>query len=117
MKLFIFLLFSLFFTINNSYSIKVFINFLQEKGWWDIIYNIKITYCDDIAIDVCTTLTESPSDCVEVVRIYMDSSPKKCPPRPLETMKQILIKAGPLTSNGFTDRLLNRTISKCCPLI
>ena len=117
MKLLIILLFSLFLTIkdDSSYSIKDFLDYLQEKGYWDIIYNVKISFCDDIAIDVCIALTHS-RDCEEVVRIYMTPSPKKCPTNPLNKIKRILVKAGPLVMNNFTDITLIHTINKCCPI-
>ena len=92
------------------------VDYIQKNGYWDIIYNVKIYFCDDVAIDVCIALTNS-RDCEEVVRIYMSApSPKKCPANPLNSIKQILVKGGPLVEKTFTDRLLIQIISKCCPI-
>ena len=119
MKLLLFLFLSLLLTIQNgSYSIKVFLDYLQEKGYWDIIYNIKKYFYDDVAIDICNKLTESPRDCEEVVRIYMITpSENKCPAKPLEKMKQILnTRKDPIIIKRLDDRILREIIEQYCPL-
>ena len=109
MKLFIFLFLTLFLTINNDYSIDSFLDYLQEKGYWEIILNVKITFGNDVAIDICTALTESPHDCEKVVRIYMTNPPSnKCPAHPFEKMKAIIKR------NLVPDRIINLIINKHC---
>ena len=120
MKLLFVFFFSLLLTIKTGdYSIDPFLDSLQEKGYWDIILNIKYTFCDEVAIDICTKLTDSPHDCELVVKVYMPSSPpRRCPAKPIEEMKKILTRVpviDPTAINKFNDRLLNQTIKKCCP--
>ena len=55
---------------GGSYSIQPFLDYLQEKGYYEIIQAIKNSFGDDIAIAVCKELTKS-NDCEEVVRVYM----------------------------------------------
>ena len=122
MKLLFVFFFSLLLTIKTGdYSIDPFLDYLQEKGYWDIILNIKYTFCDDVAIDICTKLTDSPHDCEIVVRVYMPPSPSRgCPDMPLEEIKKILARVPYIdsaTKNTFTDSFLNQTIKKCCPSI
>ena len=119
MKLLFVFFFSLLLTIKTGdYSIDPFLDYLQEKGYWDIILNIKYYFCDDTSIDFCTRLTNSPHDCELVVRVYMPPSPpRRCPPKPLEEMKKILARVTYIDSevkNIFTDSLLNQAIKKCC---
>ena len=96
MKLSLILFLSLLLTIKNiwaSFDIDAFIDYLQEKSYWDIIYNIKIYFNDLVAIDICTKLTNSPNNCELVVRVYMiisQPSLRRCPKNPLERMMQIL---------------------------
>ena len=119
MKLLLFLFLSLLLTIQNgTYSIKVFLDYLQEKGYWDIIYNIKNIFGEEVAIDICTKLTESPNDCEEVVRIYMTTpSVNKCPADPLEKMKLILNPIDdPIIIKRLNDRILIEIIEPYCPL-
>ena len=121
MKLLFVFFFSLLLTIKSGdYSIDPFLDYLQEKGYWDVILNIKYYFCDDVSIGICTKLTDSPHDCELVVRVYMPPprSPRRCPAKPLDKMKQILTSVpviGPTAINKFNDRSLNQTIKKCCP--
>ena len=119
MKLLLFLFLSLFLAIENgSYSIKPFLDYLQKKGYWEVIYNIKKVFCDEVAIDICIKLTDSPSDCEEVVRDYMNTPPiRRCPAKPLAEMKKNLIPIKePEIRRKLNETELKRTIKKCCPL-
>ena len=58
--------------LNGSYSIDSFLDYLQEKGYYDLIQSVKIYFKDDVAIDICKELTGS-NDCEEVVKVYMTS--------------------------------------------
>ena len=55
---------------GGSFSIDDFLDYLQEKGYYDIIQAVKNSFGDDIAIAVCEELVKS-NDCEIVVRIYM----------------------------------------------
>ena len=73
--------------LGGDYSIDIFLDYLQEKGYYDLIQAIKGTFGDDIAKDICKQLTKS-NDCEIVVRVYMietsvnqESGPKKFPRR------------------------------------
>ena len=52
---------------GGDYSIDTFLDFLQEKGYYDIIQSVKVYFGDDIAIDVCKEFVKS-NHCEEVVR-------------------------------------------------
>ena len=58
---------------QSTYSIDAFLDFLQENGYYEIILQVKMTFGDDIAIDVCKQLVQT-NDCEIVVRTYMTSS-------------------------------------------
>ena len=82
MKLFTFLLaLTIIINIKCNYSINSLLDYLQEKGLYDIIKEIKIYFGDDIAIDVCKSFVETVH-CEEVVRnyIYIPSGPHHIPP-------------------------------------
>ena len=53
---------------GGDYSIDVFLDYLQQKGFYDIIQAVKIYFGDDIAIDVCKELAPT-IDCETVVRV------------------------------------------------
>ena len=38
---------------SGSYSIDTLLDYLQEKEYYEIIYQIKLIFGDDIAISVC----------------------------------------------------------------
>ena len=56
--------------LRGDYSIDTLLNYLQEKGYYDIIQAVKIYFGNDVAIDVCKELVKS-NQCDIVVRIYM----------------------------------------------
>ena len=64
---------------GGDYSIDAFLDYLQEKGYYDLIEEIKNAFGDDIAIAVCKELVQS-NDCEIVVRIYMVTHDPSPPP-------------------------------------
>ena len=58
--------------IKGDYSIDTLLNYLQEKGIYDLLAEIKYCYGNDISINVCKELVQS-SDCETVVRVYISS--------------------------------------------
>ena len=77
MKTFEYLLFIIFILSNagvnaSSYSIDTLLDYLQEKEYYEIIYQVKLAFGDDIAISVCKSLIAT-NQCEEVVRVYMDN--------------------------------------------
>ena len=58
--------------VKSDYSIKILLDFLQEKGYYNIIQEVKIIFGDNIAISVCKSFIET-IHCEEVVRAYMRS--------------------------------------------
>lgn len=66
----LFLIFTTISNIKGSYSIDAFYNYLEEKGFYAIIFEIKHYFGDEIAIGFCKTLVNS-NDCEIVVKTYM----------------------------------------------
>ena len=58
--------------LGGDYSISIFLDYLQEKGYYNVIQEIKNTFEENVAIIVCKQLTKS-NDCEIVVRVYMTS--------------------------------------------
>ena len=56
--------------LRGDYSIDTLLDYLQEKGYYNIIHSVKVLFGDDIAFDVCKELAHS-HNCEEVVRVYM----------------------------------------------
>ena len=78
MKSFELLLFIIFILSNvgvkgSSFSIDVLLDYLQEKQYYEIIYQIKLIFGDDITISVCKSFIAT-NHCEEVVRTYMTSA-------------------------------------------
>ena len=70
------LLISLLIVLNNikaNFSIKDFLNFMQEKGYYDIIVEVKLYFGKDIAIEICKGFVQS-DDCEELVRVYIPNT-------------------------------------------
>ena len=61
--------------VKSDYSINILLDFLQEKGYYNIIQHVKIIFGDNIAISVCKSFIET-IHCEEVVRVYIASSSK-----------------------------------------
>ena len=56
--------------VKADYSMDIFLNFMQEKGYYDIIVEIKFYFGTDVAIAVCKEFVHS-DDCGRLVRIYI----------------------------------------------
>ena len=52
--------------------ILTYLNYLKNEGYYDLIYQIKCQFGDDIAIAFCEALVDSPQS-EEIVRVYMNS--------------------------------------------
>ena len=86
MKTFEFLLCIIFILSNvgikgSTYSIDNLLNYLQETQYYDIIYQVKLIFGDDIAISVCKSFIAT-NQCEDVVRIYMDPAGRPGQNRP-----------------------------------
>ena len=57
---------------GSNYSIDILLEYLEGKGYYDLIQESKIIFGNDVAIEVCKELVQS-SDCETVVRVYMAS--------------------------------------------
>ena len=62
--------------VNGTYSIDVFLEYLQNEGYYDLLLEIKNSLGDDVAIYMCKELVKS-DDCDIVVKVYMTSSDRK----------------------------------------
>ena len=60
-------------TAYESFSISNFIDFIQENGIWEILFQVRLYFGVDISIELCRDFSESPH-CEEVVRVYMNNS-------------------------------------------
>ena len=56
--------------VKASYFLEDFLNYIQEKGYYDIIVQLKYYYGNDIAIDFCKQLVQN-SNCDLFIRIYI----------------------------------------------
>ena len=72
MRQLLIVLFVLLIVGNKAQGPILTYKYLQEGGYNDLIYQAKCGIGDDIAIDICRALVDSPY-CEEVVRVYMDS--------------------------------------------
>ena len=72
MKAFIFLILALAITLNvkADYSIKPFLNYMIEKGYYTLLEQIWTYYGIDVAIDVCKGIAKT-GDCDTLVRVYI----------------------------------------------
>ena len=80
----------LFYFLNGQkdYSIDEFLDYLHETGYYDIIQNVKISYGNEVAINLCLGLTHNFL-CEEVVRVYMAPS-GSCPIDPKTPIEDVL---------------------------
>ena len=56
--------------IGHHYVIKTFIDYLQETHYYNLLYEIKCAFGEDVAIEFCLEFITSPH-CEEVVRVYL----------------------------------------------
>ena len=74
MKVIIFLLFVIFaFSGDATYSIDALLDYLQETGFYEIIFQVKNNFGNDVAIDFCKGIVKN-AHCEEVIRVYMPES-------------------------------------------
>lgn len=74
MKYFSFLLFTLLiiFSIQDDFSIKKMISYLDSKGYYDLLLDIKTSFGVDIAINCCKKFaSQYQSKCGEAVKNYI----------------------------------------------
>ena len=73
MKFSMILILSLLFvvkSIDKDYSIDTFIDYLQNKNYYEIIADVKSEYGTNVSIKVCRLMCESPF-CEDFVRMYL----------------------------------------------
>ena len=94
------LILATFSSINGGYSIDEFLNYLQEKGIYELLVEIKRYLGNDVSIDFCKQLFPT-KDCETVVRVYIPNGVRPDNPGDKKTLeqlvneyKQILIDAG-----------------------
>ena len=100
----------IFATISNiksgDFSIDTFLNYLEEKGLFSLLAEIKYSFGDDISIAFCKELIKSPH-CETVIRVYMPARARQINPgeeniekiaQVIDNYKTILFKAGFLYS-------------------
>ena len=77
MRQILIVLFALLIIGNNAQrKILTYLNYLQNEGYYDLIYQVKCGFGDDVAIYVCKALDDSPH-CEEAVKVYMNSCIKE----------------------------------------
>ena len=110
MKVLIFLLFiALAFNGETTYSIDALLDYLQESGYYEIIYQVKKHFGDDVAIDFCEGIVRT-TQCEEVVKVYMSSSSfsssgqRRCPKKEIEPVNPVII---PKPSDNFIKEIIN----------
>ena len=59
--------------LGESYSIDVFIEYLQETGYYYLIQAVKLSFGIDVATNVCEELTKS-NNCLVVTSTYMTNT-------------------------------------------
>ena len=89
--------------IKGSYSIEALLNYLQEKGLYDFLVEVKSYYGNDVSISFCKELVKS-YDCETVVRVYIATNGcrpdedretnKKNPRQIIDEYRIALLKAG-----------------------
>ena len=101
MKVITFLLFIIFtFNADTTYSIDALLDYLQETGYYEVIYQVKIYFGIDVAIDFCKEIVKT-NQCEDIVTVYMPSSyMHHCPKIP-----QINHEKKPKPSNKFIEEI------------
>ena len=74
--------------VKAEYSIDPFINYMQEKGLYDIITQLKHYYGNDVAIDVCKEFVPN-NDCEVLVRVYIPNA-TRAPNEGIKTLESII---------------------------
>ena len=118
MKFLVFIFISLFLALNKcdeEYSINTLLNFLQSTGYYEIIYETKLYFGDDVAIAICQEIVQT-KHCYEVVTVYMPPppSPKKCPPNGKDIIKNIISRPKIHENLISNINILNRVFKNFC---
>ena len=71
--IFLFLILTTISNIKGDYSINTLLNYLQEKGLYELLVEIKSYFGVDVSISFCKQLIET-GDCDTVVRVYISVS-------------------------------------------
>ena len=71
--IFLFLILTTISNIKGDYSINALINYLQEKGLYEFLFEVKSYYGNDVSISICKQLVKS-NDCETLVRVYISAS-------------------------------------------
>ena len=90
--------------VKADYSIDTFLEYMQQKGYYDIIAQIKEYFWDDVAIEFCKELVQS-NDCEQLVKIYINI-PGKTRGQFKETKKLTSIVFYPDNYNIYKDNEL-----------
>ena len=56
--------------IKGNYSIATLLNYLQEKGLYELLVEVKSYFGNDVSISICKQLVAT-SDCETLVRVYI----------------------------------------------
>ena len=103
--------------VKGDYSIDSFITQLENNGYYDIIVEVNRYYGNDVAIEMCKSLTQSFS-CEELVRVYIGRPPKPPTPRPggppfvMPTIVEILNKNLNILKDNMTQDEIDYLINK-----
>ena len=73
--IFLFLILTTISNIKGDYSIEAFLNYLQEKGLYDLLVEVKSYFGVDVSIEFCKELIKS-YECETVIRVYISTN---CP--------------------------------------
>ena len=71
--IFLFLILTTISNIKGDYSINTFLNYLQEKGLYDLLVEVKSFFGTDVSISFCKQLSKTV-DCDTVVRVYISTN-------------------------------------------
>ena len=98
--IFIFLILTTISNIKGSFSIGELLNYLQEKGLYELLVEVKLYFGTDISISICKEMVKT-YDCEEIVRIYISPSGT----RPFEDRETKIKKAKQLM-NEYRIKLI-----------
>ena len=87
--IFLFLILTTISNIKGNYSINALLNYLLEKGLYDLLVEVKTYFGTDVSISFCKQLVEN-SDCDTVVRVYIGANGSRpdCPDEDREANKK-----------------------------
>ena len=71
--IFLFLILTTISNIKGDYSIASLLNYLQEKGLYDLLVEIKSYFGADVSISFCKQLVKA-GDCDTIVRVYISTN-------------------------------------------